>query len=347
MSTVADLRTAVHAAAPDALVGGSAAQRLDTQQTSARDLRVIVPSVLVVILLVLIGLLRAVLAPVLIVVANLLSFGATLGIGALVFNHVFGFPGVGRLGAAVRVRVPGGARDRLLDLPDDPGARGVAAARHPPRGAARAGGDRRGDHQCRAWCWPRRSGARGDPAAVPRPDRVPRGASACCSTRSWCARCWSRASCTTWVGACGGPGSGGSPTDRVRRRGGPAAHAARAASRTDHCWAVRDVGRTSAVSLLRRVGRRGQGPRRRRGGGREGRREEGGGGTGRGAPAGRAWTPGRPRPRAPRRRAAMGGLPGARRPCRRRPPAPPRAAGMAGCSMSFPNISRSRSGHPA
>ncbi len=48
---------------------------------------------LVVILLVLIGLLRAVLAPVLIVVANLLSFGATLGIGALVFNHVFGFPG--------------------------------------------------------------------------------------------------------------------------------------------------------------------------------------------------------------------------------------------------------------
>jgi RND superfamily putative drug exporter len=93
VNTVAELRTAVHAAAPDALVGGSAAQRLDTQETSARDLRVIVPSVLVVILLVLIGLLRAVLAPVLIVVANLLSFGATLGIGALMFNHVFGFPG--------------------------------------------------------------------------------------------------------------------------------------------------------------------------------------------------------------------------------------------------------------
>ncbi|MDO8107988.1 MMPL family transporter [Isoptericola sp. b441] len=91
--TVAALRGAVHAAAPDALVGGAAAQRLDTQQTSARDLRVIVPAVLVVILLVLIGLLRSVLAPVLIVLANLLSFGATLGISALVFNHAFGFPG--------------------------------------------------------------------------------------------------------------------------------------------------------------------------------------------------------------------------------------------------------------
>lgn len=89
---VADLRTAVHAVA-DTLVGGVAAERLDTQITSARDLRVIVPAVLVVILLVLILLLRAVVAPLLIVAANLLSFGATIGLGALAFNHLFGFPG--------------------------------------------------------------------------------------------------------------------------------------------------------------------------------------------------------------------------------------------------------------
>jgi putative drug exporter of the RND superfamily len=93
VDVVADLRTAVHDASPDALVGGSAAERLDNQQTSARDLWVIVPAVLVVILLVLIGLLRAVVAPLLIVAANLLSFGATLGVGALVFNNVLGFPG--------------------------------------------------------------------------------------------------------------------------------------------------------------------------------------------------------------------------------------------------------------
>lgn len=90
---VADVRDAVHEVAPGALVGGAAAERLDTQLTSARDLRVIVPTVLAVILVVLILLLRAVVAPVVVVLANLLSFGATLGVGALVFNHVLGFPG--------------------------------------------------------------------------------------------------------------------------------------------------------------------------------------------------------------------------------------------------------------
>ncbi len=90
---VTAVRTAVHAVAPQAVVGGAAAQRLDTQLTSERDLRVIVPSVLLVILVLLMLLLRAVVAPVIIVLANLLSFAATLGIAALMFNHVFGFPG--------------------------------------------------------------------------------------------------------------------------------------------------------------------------------------------------------------------------------------------------------------
>ena len=93
VEVVRDVRTAVHAVADDALVGGAAAERLDTQLTSARDLTVIVPAVLLVILLVLIVLLRAVVAPVVIVLANLLSFGATIGIGAIVFNHVLDFPG--------------------------------------------------------------------------------------------------------------------------------------------------------------------------------------------------------------------------------------------------------------
>ena len=90
---VEELRDAVHEAAPGTLVGGAAAERLDTQVTSARDLRVIVPTILAVILLVLVVLLRAVLAPVLLIVANLLSFGATIGIAALVFNHVLDLPG--------------------------------------------------------------------------------------------------------------------------------------------------------------------------------------------------------------------------------------------------------------
>ncbi|WP_159794890.1 MMPL family transporter [Puerhibacterium puerhi] len=93
VATVEALRAAVHEVAPDALVGGAAAERLDTQLAGQRDLRVIVPAVLAVILLILVALLRSVVAAVLLVAANVLSFGATLGVAALVFDHVLGFPG--------------------------------------------------------------------------------------------------------------------------------------------------------------------------------------------------------------------------------------------------------------
>jgi putative drug exporter of the RND superfamily len=93
VETVSAVRAAVHDVSPDALVGGAAAERLDTQLAGQRDLRVIVPVVLAVILLILVLLLRSVLAPVLLVAANVLSFGAALGVGALVFEHVLGFPG--------------------------------------------------------------------------------------------------------------------------------------------------------------------------------------------------------------------------------------------------------------
>ncbi|MBD5788004.1 MMPL family transporter [Cellulosimicrobium terreum] len=91
--TVAALRDAVHDVSPDALVGGAAAERLDTQLAGQRDLLVIVPVVLAVILLILILLLRSILAPVLLMAANVLSFGAALGVAALVFDHVLDFPG--------------------------------------------------------------------------------------------------------------------------------------------------------------------------------------------------------------------------------------------------------------
>ncbi len=87
------VREAVHAVDPSALVGGTAAVSLDINDTTDRDLLVIVPTVLLVIFLVLTVLLRAVLAPLIIVAANVLSFAATIGISALVFNHVFHFPG--------------------------------------------------------------------------------------------------------------------------------------------------------------------------------------------------------------------------------------------------------------
>ncbi|WP_426592281.1 MMPL family transporter [Cellulomonas sp. McL0617] len=93
VAVVEDLRPAVHAASETAVVGGAAAETLDTQISGERDLKTIVPVVLLVIGLILMLLLRSVVAAALLLVANVLSFAASLGVAALVFNHVLGFPG--------------------------------------------------------------------------------------------------------------------------------------------------------------------------------------------------------------------------------------------------------------
>ncbi|HZW27260.1 MAG TPA: efflux RND transporter permease subunit [Trueperaceae bacterium] len=77
----------------DAAVGGATATAIDTVQASVHDRNLIIPIVLVVITLILMVLLRAVLAPVLLILTTVLSFGATMGIAALVFNGLLGFPG--------------------------------------------------------------------------------------------------------------------------------------------------------------------------------------------------------------------------------------------------------------
>lgn len=73
------------------LVGGTAAQSLDANETAQRDLRLVIPLVLLAVLLILMVLLRSVLAPVLLVTATVLSFGSALGVSTLVFQHVLGF----------------------------------------------------------------------------------------------------------------------------------------------------------------------------------------------------------------------------------------------------------------
>ncbi|HEV7188320.1 MAG TPA: MMPL family transporter [Blastococcus sp.] len=93
LNAVRDLRTAVRGVDPAALVGGTTASDLDTRETGARDLRVIVPSVLLVISIVLALLLRSIVAPLLLVATVVLSVGATVGVAALLFENVFGFPG--------------------------------------------------------------------------------------------------------------------------------------------------------------------------------------------------------------------------------------------------------------
>ncbi|HLS26613.1 MAG TPA: MMPL family transporter [Beutenbergiaceae bacterium] len=87
------VRTAVQEVDEQALVGGAAAERLDTQEAAAQDLRTIVPLVLAVIFIMLVVLLRAIVAPLVILTVNVLSFAATMGLAAIFFNHVFDFPG--------------------------------------------------------------------------------------------------------------------------------------------------------------------------------------------------------------------------------------------------------------
>jgi len=90
---VEKLRGTLDRVGPGVLVGGSTAINLDVLQASERDLRVIIPAILAVVFLVLMLLLRSLVAPVILVIANVISFAATLGVAALVFNHVLDFPG--------------------------------------------------------------------------------------------------------------------------------------------------------------------------------------------------------------------------------------------------------------
>ncbi len=92
-STVDTIRTRLDEVGSDVLVGGSTAVNLDVRTASERDLKVIIPAILSVIFVVLLLLLRSITAPLVLVAANLLSFAATIGVSALVFNHVFHFPG--------------------------------------------------------------------------------------------------------------------------------------------------------------------------------------------------------------------------------------------------------------
>ncbi|MGN7799269.1 MMPL family transporter [Leifsonia sp. 22587] len=91
-AVVKDLRSSLSTDG-SVLVGGVTAIALDTNETAQSDLAKIIPIVLAVILVILMLLLRSILAPVLLIGSVVLSYAAALGVSALVFNDVFGFPG--------------------------------------------------------------------------------------------------------------------------------------------------------------------------------------------------------------------------------------------------------------
>jgi putative drug exporter of the RND superfamily len=87
------IREAAQSVDSEALVGGPSAVEFDVRDAAAWDSIVIPPLILVVVFLILIGLLRAVAAPLVLVGTVIISFLAALGFGYFVFDVIFGFPG--------------------------------------------------------------------------------------------------------------------------------------------------------------------------------------------------------------------------------------------------------------
>jgi uncharacterized membrane protein YdfJ with MMPL/SSD domain len=94
VAAVPKLRDVVHTAEPRALVGGQTAQSFDLREAADRDNLVIPPLTLGVVLLVLIALLRALVAPVLLLLATALSAAAALGAGVVIFDLILDLPAV-------------------------------------------------------------------------------------------------------------------------------------------------------------------------------------------------------------------------------------------------------------
>jgi putative drug exporter of the RND superfamily len=92
---IPDLRDRVKAAGGEGvLVGGPTAAEYDLRKSATRDNFVIIPLTLVVVFAILAVLLRALLAPLMLVATVILSFLAALGTGMFFSKNVFDFPGI-------------------------------------------------------------------------------------------------------------------------------------------------------------------------------------------------------------------------------------------------------------
>ncbi|QBE50393.1 MMPL family transporter [Leucobacter triazinivorans] len=93
LAQITELRDAVHEVpGADAVVGGAVATDLDARTGNLQDLRLIAPLVLAVSFLVLLILLRSLIAPVLLLAANLASAVAAIGAGAWLSRVLLGQP---------------------------------------------------------------------------------------------------------------------------------------------------------------------------------------------------------------------------------------------------------------
>ncbi|HWI96364.1 MAG TPA: MMPL family transporter [Solirubrobacterales bacterium] len=87
------IRDEVHHFEPQALVGGPTAVEFDVRDAAGWDSTVIPPLILLVVFLILVALLRAVVAPLVLIGTVILSYLAALGVGYFFIDVIFGFPG--------------------------------------------------------------------------------------------------------------------------------------------------------------------------------------------------------------------------------------------------------------
>ena len=93
--TIKRVRTAVHTVTgAEAIVGGPSAENLDTETTTSRDEKLVIPLVLAVVLIVLGLLLRAIVAPLILMATVIVSFAAAFGGSVFVFDTILGFKGL-------------------------------------------------------------------------------------------------------------------------------------------------------------------------------------------------------------------------------------------------------------
>ena len=87
------IRAAAKSIDASAVAGGTSATFHDVDVASRHDRNLIIPIVLVIIAIILALLLRSIMAAAVLLATVILSFAATLGASAFVFNNIFNFPG--------------------------------------------------------------------------------------------------------------------------------------------------------------------------------------------------------------------------------------------------------------
>ena len=91
---IASLRQRLDRAAPGSLLGGDPAVQYDITRAAHRDTLLLIPLVLAVILVIIALLLRAIIAPLVLVATTALSFAAAFGLAALLWRYALGYDGI-------------------------------------------------------------------------------------------------------------------------------------------------------------------------------------------------------------------------------------------------------------